>query len=150
MGKMQRNKGANFEREIANEFKAAGITARRGGASQSFSANLDPDVVLEDLPGLWIECKRGEKTYPLKALKQAKMACSNNTPVSICRDDQEKSIVTMELGFFLDLLCMAYPDIVKPQELETSKQETPARDLGSPQENTVDGQLGLFGDPKDP
>lgn len=119
MGKWQRNKGANFEREIANEFKKIGIRARRGGASQSFAANLDPDVILEDLPGLWIECKKGIKTYPLKALKQAKQACSNNTPIAICRDDNEKAIVTMELDFFLLLLTIAYPDIVKDIALET-------------------------------
>lgn len=137
MGKMQRDKGANFEREIANAFKKEGINARRGGASQAFSANLDPDVVLEDLPGLWIECKKGSKTYPLKALKQAKAACSNNTPVAICRDDREKTIVTMEWDFFLLLLTATYPDIVKSEPLPLE------HDSDTPQGSIDDGQIQL-------
>lgn len=141
MGKMQRTKGANFEREIANAFKAEGINARRGGASQSFSANLDPDVILEDLPGLWIECKKGAHTYPLKALKQAKAACSNNTPIAICRDDHEKAIVTMELDFFMLLLIMSYPDLVKGS-LEHEK--------GTLQDKQNDAQLQLPNVPIDP
>lgn len=144
MGKLSRDKGANFEREIANAFKREGIDARRGGASQSFAANLDPDVILADLPGLWIECKKGTKTYPLKALKQAKAACSNNTPVAICRDDREKAIVTMEFDFFILLLTATFPDIVKAPELMT-----PCDESDTLQETLDDGQLQLQLDPID-
>jgi hypothetical protein len=139
MGKLSRNKGANFEREIANEFRKHGFEARRGGGAQSYAADIAPDVVLEDLPGIWIECKKGAKTYPLKALKQAKEACGNATPVAICRDDREKSIVTIELRFFCDLLSKTFPDVIKVLE-----QETPEHDSDILPETSDDVQTPLF------
>ena len=150
MGKWQRNKGAAFEREIANEFNKIGIRAKRSGLFQTQSADAEPDVTLLDLPNLWIECKKGIKTYPLKALKQAKEACSSyigSIPVAICRDDHEKSIVTMELDFFMLLLSSTFPDIVtqdKSPEIGVNQPSDKAPEIA------VDEQLTLFHDPKDP
>lgn len=105
MGTMQRRKGANFEREVANLFKEAGFNARRGGFAQAQDAHNEPDVILDDMPGLWIECKRGAKTYPIGALKQAKEAGGNGTiPLAVCKDDYDKITVTCEMSFFMVLL----------------------------------------------
>jgi hypothetical protein len=123
VGRWQRNKGANFERKIANEFKRVGIAARRSGGIQAQAATVAGDVTLEDLPGLWIECKKGAKTYPLKALRQAKEACRNGTAIAVCQDDREEITVTMDWTLFVDLLTKTYPDIVKTAlALETEQQ----------------------------
>lgn len=106
MSKYQRDKGANFERLLANLFKEQGIRARRG-MRQAQDKHGEPDVVLEDLPGMWIEAKKGKKTYPIAALAQAKEACIANgagIPVAICRDDFGKTTVTLEFDFFVALI----------------------------------------------
>ncbi len=54
MGKMSRNKGASFEREIAKVMRAVWPDARRGGGDQAGPMGR-PDV---DGTPYWIECKR--------------------------------------------------------------------------------------------
>ncbi len=106
MSKYQRDKGANFERLLANMFKEQGIKARRG-MRQAQDRHGEPDVVVEDLPGLWIEAKKGKKTYPIAALAQANEACIANgggIPIAICRDDFGKTTVTMTFDFFVALI----------------------------------------------
>ena len=119
MSKYQRDKGANYERELANLFKSHGFNARRG-LRQWQDKHGEPDVVVEDLPGLWIEAKKGKKTYPIAALNQAKEACSGSgIPVAICKDDYDKTTVTMEFDFFVTLLksFLDMPEVVKEPPL---------------------------------
>jgi hypothetical protein len=91
-GKMSRNKGAAFERWVANQLKAAGLPAKRG-LGQARSASEVPDV---DLPGWWIEAKRHKKCDREAAWRQAVEAAqaSGRTPVAICKDDHGQPTAT--------------------------------------------------------
>lgn len=53
-GKSARRKGHQYERDVANKYKAAGCPdARRG--YQAFKGEIEPDVA--GIPGWWISCK---------------------------------------------------------------------------------------------
>ena len=56
MGKKSRDKGANFERWVANQLKQHWPDARRRGNAQADGRKLEADV--EGVPGWHIECKR--------------------------------------------------------------------------------------------
>lgn len=111
MSKSQRTKGAVGEREVAHLFQEHGILARRG-VRQTQDAHGEPDVVLEDLPNIWLEVKRGAQTRPIQALLQAEEACKNTNriPFAICRNDHEKHTVTMRMETFDFYLCGVEPN----------------------------------------
>jgi hypothetical protein len=103
MGKSQRVKGATGEREVAHLFQDHGFLARRG-MRQTQDAGGEGDVVLEDLPQVWLEVKRGAQTRPIQALLQAELVCKDAVPFAICRNDHEKHTVIMRMKSF-DYLC---------------------------------------------
>jgi Holliday junction resolvase-like predicted endonuclease len=140
MGKMQRRKGANGEREVAHLFQAAGLVARRG-LRQWQDRHGEPDVVVQDLSWLWVEVKRGKRTNVKAALEQAKEAClgKERIPVAICRDDQDEHTVTMRLPHFLSFLTKAFPDAVKQLDLFDGKKEGPGTEDSNPVGNPSGG-----------
>jgi hypothetical protein len=103
-GKASRDKGANFERQIAARLRELWADAKRG-LGQARSASEVADVVL---PGWWVECKRWRECKPLEALTQAKRASDASgtgaTPVAITRDDRSVAIVTMFLDDWITLV----------------------------------------------
>ena len=102
-----RAKGAGYEREIAAELRLRGLSARRG---QQFSgANGDADVECEELKGRYhLELKRVERFGAAdlyRAMEQSKRdARAGEVPVVIHRTSGEKSLVTMELDDWLDMV----------------------------------------------
>jgi hypothetical protein len=62
-----------------------------------------PDVVA---PVFAIECKRGKRTEPKAALRQAMQGADGKGlwPIAVCKDDKEPAIVTMHLEDFLELV----------------------------------------------
>lgn len=114
---MQRRKGATGELEVAHLFQEAGFHARRGGMGQSQSSHITPDVVVKNLPFLWIEVKRQAQTRPLEALKQADKALEDdkyeNFKCAVCftRNNGEKWEVWTRVA---DLLAM---NVIGPTEL---------------------------------
>ena len=87
MGKMQRTKGATFEREIAN---ALGVKRNIGQARDGGN-----DI---DYPPFTIECKRYQKLMFRPAwMRQALAACTPErpTPVVITRGDGTEAMVVM-------------------------------------------------------
>lgn len=86
MGKMQRNKGASFERLVAKKIAAVrpDLMAKRG-LGQARSASEVPDV---DVPGLWIECKHHIKVDVDKAMEQAERVAGDRTPVVVYRHNR--------------------------------------------------------------
>jgi hypothetical protein len=105
MSKMQRNKGATYERDLANYLTAHGLPAKRG-IGQARSASEVPDV---DLGGFWIEAKRHKRTNPRAALAQAIEASAHTTrmPVAVCRDNgthEDDALVAMRLVDWLDVV----------------------------------------------
>lgn len=95
MGRMQRQKGATFERLVANAIKARGLEARRG-IGQARSASEVADV---QVSGWWVECKHQINPRPLQALEQARMACLASKhpelrPVAICKPNRRTPTAT--------------------------------------------------------
>jgi hypothetical protein len=87
MGKMQRNKGAAFERAVANDL---GIK-RKIGQSRDGGNDLD-------LPPYTIECKRYAKFQIKRAwMQQALDACTDDRPVPVLvvRGDHDEAFVVM-------------------------------------------------------
>lgn len=119
MGKMQRTKGATYEREVA-----ATISSRLGRPTKRMLGQArDGGHDLEQV-GPWLfECKRRAKIAVYEWLDQVAKACKytanqpgGQTPVVIARADNRKSIVIMD---FEDWLAMA-KDVL---ELEHVKGE---------------------------
>jgi len=101
VGKLSRNKGARFEREVATAFRVAFPEARRG-LGQARSGGDAADVI--GVPGYWIECKVGARPNPLAALRQADSNSNGDVPVAVCRLDRKDAAVTLPLADFIALL----------------------------------------------
>lgn len=116
-------KGKTGERELANELKARGFTARRG---QQFSgANGDADVV--GLPGIHIECKR-YKTITAGDLDMFMWQAKNDAPPAqlpavFWRADRQKWRVTVPAGSFVCLV-QGWPVDAKILEDQNDKKVT--------------------------
>jgi len=99
MGKMQRTKGAIYEREIVHALVDRGWDAarnlmqtREGGA----------DIILQDFI---LECKRRAKLSLYDWLDQATLAAKGRKrPVVVARGDRRESVVILRLDDFLDLI----------------------------------------------
>ena len=108
MGKKSRDKGAAFERTVAQWFtKALGVEHRRG-LNQWRNGNEVADVEpVEGGGAFWIEAKKS-KAQPriAAALKQAEAAMKDRPmmPVAVTMMDRERPIVSMYADDFLDML----------------------------------------------
>jgi len=92
-----RSKGARGERELARELTwVLGVDARRG---QQFAGGPEsPDIVLEDLKGVHIECKRVESLSLYKAMEQSiRDAGSNNIPTVMHKRNHKDWLVIVRL-----------------------------------------------------
>ncbi len=106
-GAHSRNKGNNFEREVANTLKPLFPLARRG-LGQARSGGESPDV---DGTPYWIQTKRQKKQPNIKAaIAQGERdlsttALNDSRPVLvITKEDQESAIASMRFASFLDML----------------------------------------------
>ena len=109
MGKYQRDKGANFERYVANRLKEVFGPRTTRSSGQCFKGDLRADV---DCPKIWVECKVGKRPNIKAALEQAEEAeagaNTGKTPVAICKWDRQEPIVSMRLDYFMELIKIAY------------------------------------------
>jgi len=109
VGKYSRDKGARFEREVANKLKRVFGPRTTRSSGQCFSGDTRADV---DCPKIWVECKVGKRPNIKAALEQAeaaeKIADTGKTPVAICKWDRQEAIASMRLDDFIDLLELAY------------------------------------------
>lgn len=95
-----RQKGAAFERKLANILKLHGYDCRRG--QQYCGANGDADVV--GLDGIHIEAKAVENLNIYKAMDQAKAdARQGELPAVFHKKNRKPILVTMELDDWLFL-----------------------------------------------
>ena len=97
-----RKKGHDFEREMVRTLREVftGADVHRG--LQYRDGAEAPDVVC---PVFHVECKRGRRTSPKVALKQAIGDCSSGKiPIAICKDDRCDPTVTIGLEDFLEFL----------------------------------------------
>lgn len=106
MGKLSRNKGASFERKIANTFKQIFGNARRGcGQTQSASNGAD----VEGTP-FWIECKKGARPNIQGAFRQALEARPKDDirPVLVVSmKDRDQPLYTVDEKTFI-LFCQMF------------------------------------------
>lgn len=104
MGKMQRDKGARFERLVAGLFKEWGYKAFRTAQYEGKSGNC-ADV--EGVPGIHIECKHCEKMHLYDWIEQAQRDNkASKTPakaVVIHKANNKDILVTMKFDDWIDL-----------------------------------------------
>ena len=104
MSKSQRNKGHNWEREVAARFRRIfGDRVKRGW--QTRQGNDAPDV---DGTPFWVECKVGACPNIYAAMDQADAALSKagdvRAPLAVIKRDRRFPLAVMYLGDFLDLV----------------------------------------------
>lgn len=102
MGKMQRDKGASFERQVAGMFKDYGYNAFRT-AQHCGNTGVAPDV--SGVPGIHIECKAVEKMRLYEWIEQAKRDSKKrgDKPVVIHKQNYKDVLVTMRFDDWIDL-----------------------------------------------
>lgn len=103
MGKMQRDKGARWERALAKRFHEVmpGANVRRGLCQVRCSSEM-ADV---ETPVFWVEAKVGKKPNPRAALAQAQSAApKGRVPIAVVKDDRKEPFVTLSLDDFLDFV----------------------------------------------
>lgn len=94
-----KDKGARFERQLANILKGRGYDARRG--QQYSGANGDADVV--GLGGIHIEAKAVERLNVSAAYVQScRDAREGEVPIVVHKKNREPILVTLALDDFLD------------------------------------------------
>ena len=131
MGKMQRTKGATYEREIVHTLVERGYIAARnlmqtrdGGA----------DIILQDFI---IECKRRASIAIYDWLDQATLAAKGRKrPVVVARGDRRESVVILRLEDFLDLVGerdVENAKVLFPPIVETDQTGTAGADHKSPE-----------------
>lgn len=104
MGKMSREKGKRFEREVAAKFREYGYEAARS-AQYCGKTGDAPDVI--GAPFLHIEAKHQEQMRLYDWLDQAKRDCEadgkGNIPVVIHRQNHKETLVSMRFDDFMKL-----------------------------------------------
>lgn len=100
MGRSQRRKGHNFEREVARIMRRWFPEAKRGYQTRG-GGKEQADVI--NTP-YHIECKVGKKPNIKAAYQQACEDTQGEPPVAITKWDREEPLVTMSLGLFLNML----------------------------------------------
>ena len=107
IGKLSRNKGKVYERELAGNLREYGYDARRG--QQFCGKNGDADVV--GLPGIHIEAKRREQIsiydWMAQSISEAKQG---EAPVVMFRKSNCETLVVMRLPDFMNLYKNANKD----------------------------------------
>lgn len=107
IGKLSRNKGKVYERELAGNLREYGYDTHRG--QQFCGKNGDADVV--GLPGIHIEAKRREQItiydWMAQSISEAKQ---EESPVVMFRKSNCETLVVMRLPDFMDLYKKANKD----------------------------------------
>jgi len=104
LGKLSRNKGAVWEREVA-AFLGALFQGAKRGVGQSRFGNNSADV--EGTP-FWVECKVGKTVNLRAALRQAEKETDGRVPVAVCKDNSvagksPEVFVVLRVADFLQL-----------------------------------------------
>lgn len=102
MGRSQRIKGHNFEREVAKDMRDIFGEAKRGLQSRN-SEDKVADVIV---PYFHIECKAHKKAPIRPALEQAKEDAkdTDNVPLAVLKSNNEPVIIAMYYEDFLDII----------------------------------------------
>ena len=103
MGKMQRDKGKRFERQIARKLRES-FPKYAEVIRRSIQSRQAEESDVTGLPGFWIECQDAANPTPLKKLKQAERdvqvadLVDELIPVAVTHKSRAKDIfVTLRL-----------------------------------------------------
>ncbi len=101
MGKLSRNKGANYERELVNAFKDRGLFAQRvplSGATDYAKGDVEVTAGYDGKTIFLGECKRRRSLpdYMVNALGENDFAAF--------RQDRGETLIVLRLDTFVDLL----------------------------------------------
>jgi hypothetical protein len=106
-GKLSRRKGKVFEREVAAGYREIfGEQVKRGW--QAREGHDAPDV--ENVPGLWVECKHHQHVNVHNALEQAEAdSAKAMMPLAVrsiahCKDDNKKPIVVLRQEHWFEIV----------------------------------------------
>lgn len=100
MGKLSRQRGASYEREVAKALHKMFPKARRHLEYHALDAN---GVDLQDTGPFAIQCKRGRTYAPINKIKEVQ--CSPDMiPMLVTRADNEESLVVLSLENFIKIL----------------------------------------------
>lgn len=94
MGSKSRRKGSEFEREIVNAFKKAGIFAERRAPMQANAYSDDADVVADGVGR--IEAKR--RTRGFKIIYDA----LDGVDAVVIRDDRKPALIVFDLESYIN------------------------------------------------
>ena len=102
MGKMQREKGKRYEREIASKLREYGYEARR---SAQYCGNTGDAADVIGLPGLHIECKHAEQMRLYDWMTQAVNDSRKNgrLPAVFHRKNNCDTLVTMRFDDWMQI-----------------------------------------------
>lgn len=104
MGKMQREKGKRFERQLASRFREYGYDARR---TAQYCGNTGDASDVVGLPGLHIEAKHVEAMrlyeWMAQAKRDAEASGKGALPAVFHKKNNAEILVTMELPDFMNL-----------------------------------------------
>tara|TARA_R110002020_G_scaffold8918_1_gene35776 strand:- start:74 stop:586 length:513 start_codon:yes stop_codon:yes gene_type:complete len=108
MGKKSRNKGAAFERWVANQLKVHWPSARRRGNAQADGRRLESDV--EGVPGWSIECKRYAAPPSWEQCRRWFMdiPVDGRSALLVVRSDRKQAVVYLESD--RGLVCQPFAD----------------------------------------
>lgn len=121
-GKHSRRKGATGEREVRDLFRAAGFLARRSIGQHRMGSDA-PDVLVEGIPELWVEVKRGKRCNIKAALAQATRDCGKGQwPIAVTKEDHERAVVSMSFDNYAALMRRAYPEAIAPVEVDSGDE----------------------------
>lgn len=102
MGKMSRDKGARFERQIASYFREYGY--ENAHRTAQFCGKTGQAADVEGIPGIHIECKHCERMTLYDWIDQAVRDTKDDSkPVVIHKANNKPILVTMRLDDWFEL-----------------------------------------------
>jgi len=103
IGRRSRQKGAQGERDVANELRVIYPDAARGGLLQTQYGRGSNACDVEHTPW-WVEVKRGARPNIQGAFEQATDETDGRPPLVVSRKDRSVWLATMSLERFIHLV----------------------------------------------
>ena len=101
-GKMSRNKGHSYEREIANRFKEIGFPGAKRKLEYQISEAQGYDI--EGVGNLRPQLKRYKDYCPISKIEEVQCNGPKDIPILITRGDRKRDVVALYLDDFLKII----------------------------------------------